>query len=208
MNRNTTRYALIRRLWARVPVRARSLAVAQGAALALFTSVAVSVGSMETGYQRVEFAKPALVVRTSWDQEVDHFAARLVQALDVRPETAIEFAAWILEASARHKVEPELIASLIVTESHFRTDVQSHVGAVGPAQVRPEYWAKFCGTDLHDPEQNVYCGAQVYAYYKDRCGTDRCALAAYNTGLNSTQESAGRRYVAKVGDHLARFEVL
>ena len=70
-------------------------------------------------------------------------------------------------------LEPELLASLVLTESSFRKDVVSHVGAIGPAQVRPEYWSGFCGSnDLLDPAENIYCGAQVLSHLMDRCGDD------------------------------------
>ena len=39
-----------------------------------------------------------------------------------------------------------LLASLVLIESSFRKDAVSHVGAIGPAQVRPEMWSSFCGS--------------------------------------------------------------
>ena len=89
----------------------------------------------------------------------------------------------------------------MLTESSFRKDVVSHVGAIGPAQVRPDYWSGFCGSsDLLDPAENIYCGAQVLSHLLDRCGDDTgCALTAYNIGPYGDEEQAGRRYVSKVG---------
>ena len=59
-----------------------------------------------------------------------------------------------------------------------------------------------------DPEQNIYCGAQVLAHLRDVCGGDSCALAAYNTGINSEREQAGKRYVSKIDYHRAKLETL
>jgi len=139
----------------------------------------------------------------SWQQQVEHFASRIADGYGVRSAVALEFSPWILEAAARQQLAPELVAGLVLTESSFRKRVVSSVGAVGPAQVRPNYWRKFCGSvDLSDPEENIYCGAQILAYYMDRCGAEECALSAYNVGPYSKRlgirQQAAKRYFAKV----------
>lgn len=131
--------------------------------------------------------------------EVEAFAARVVAGFGVRRSVALEFSPWILEAASRQELSPELLAGLVLTESSFRKNVTSPVGAVGPAQIRPDYWSQFCGTtDLRDPEENIYCGAQILAHYVERCGAEACALSAYNIGPYSVKRQAGQRYVAKV----------
>ena len=135
----------------------------------------------------------------SWDAQVDAFAHRVAAGFGVRTEVAREFSPWILEASSRQRLAPELLAGLVLTESSFRKNVTSPVGAVGPAQIRPDFWAQFCGTaNLLDPEENIYCGAQILAHYMERCGAEDCALRAYNIGPYSPKVQAGQRYVAKV----------
>lgn len=153
---------------------------------------------------------PERAPRPSWDEEVSGFAARLEDAFGVRGARAEDFSAWILEASDRQRLPPELVASLIATESSFRTRVRSWAGAVGPAQVKPRLWRDFCGgADLADPEHNVYCGAQILAHYMDRCGDFDCALRLYNVGPSNLRkphfERASDRYLAKVEDHRSRF---
>lgn|GEM_PF-659481 len=135
-----------------------------------------------------------------WTHEVETFASRVATGFNLRQEVALEFSPWILEAALRQQLSPELLAGLVLTESSFRKNVKSPVGAIGPAQVRPEYWAQFCGTDnLGDPAENIYCGAQILAYYVERCGAEACALSAYNVGpYTEKRQDAGRRYVAKV----------
>ena len=143
-----------------------------------------------------------------WSAEVEAFASRIAAGYGVQYSVALEFSPWILEASRRQELAPELLAGLVLTESSFRKHVTSPVGAVGPAQVRPDYWAQFCGTsDLLDPAENIYCGAQILAHYKERCGAEACALAAYNIGPYSSKSTAGDRYVAKVGRWKAALEV-
>ena len=135
-----------------------------------------------------------------YSAEVEAFAGRIATGFGVRHSVALEFSPWILEASQRQQLAPELLAGLVLTESSFRKNVTSSVGSIGPAQIRPDYWSQFCGTaDLSDPEENIYCGAQILAHYIERCGGEACALSAYNIGPYSVKQQAGDRYVAKVG---------
>lgn len=189
--------------WRAVPGVLRtfaSLHIALVSGLAL-TAVVVAFNGTDRGYERMAFALPAVEhISVPWHSEVDAFGHKVSQAFGVRRNTATEFAGWILEASERQGIEPELLASLVLTESSFRKDVVSHVGAIGPAQVRPEYWSGFCGSkDLLDPAENIYCGAQVLSHLLDRCGDDTgCALTAYNIGPYGEEKQAGRRYVSKI----------
>ena len=143
-------------------------------------------------------------------QEAEVLAQKLSAGFGVKLPVAVEFSDWILEASARQRMQPELIASLVFAESSFRKYAQSHVGAVGPAQVRPHYWGEFCGqADLYDPEQNIYCGSQVLGFLLERCdGDQRCALSAYNIGMNSKRFAAGLRYVDKIDRHMQALQTV
>ena len=156
----------------------------------------------------VDLTLPDFPSKTHMQQAGD-FADKLVIGFGLRPEVALEFSDWILEAAARQELRPELIASLVFAESSFRKTVQSHVGAIGPTQIRPHYWLEFCGqNDLYDPEQNVYCGTQILGFLLERCdGEQACALSAYNIGMNSNRHAAGSRYVAKVDRHLAQLNI-
>ena len=181
----------------------RSLAMIHLGAIAVIVTVAtvVTFNRGEQGHERIAFALPAVEhTYTPWHTEVDAFGHKVSRAFGVGRNTATEFAGWILEASERQEIDPELLASLVLIESSFRKHVRSHVGAVGPTQVRPEYWSGFCGSsDLGDPAENIYCGAQVLSHLLDRCGDDTgCALIAYNVGPYSNEQQAGRRYVSKI----------
>lgn len=209
MNANSkeSRWALARPLLKRTPLIIKLEAV--GVAVALVASAGFAGLYGQTGFERSAFAIPAGMDQLdAWDTEVDAFAAKVHQAFGVQESVADEFSGWILEASTRHGLAPELVASVIFTESSFRKHVKSHVGAMGPAQVRP-YWEGFCGSDLDDPEENIYCGAQILSHYKAVCGDEQCALLAYNVGINQDDEQmhlAGQRYVRKIDKHLARFD--
>ena len=157
----------------------------------------------------------AAAVKPSWSEERAAFASRLERGYGLAAETAEEFAGWILEASARQQLQPELVASLVMVESSFRKHVRSSMGAVGPAQVRVDLWHSFCGGDLSDPEQNLYCGVQILAYYQDVCArttssveqAEQCALRSYNVGYGNRDNvyfvEAAARYIAKIDRYLA-----
>jgi soluble lytic murein transglycosylase-like protein len=185
-----------------------------GATLMLGTALTLSVGNFQAPpvLERSDVAIPMNpAARTAWREEVHTFALQLTEAFKLDVVVADDFSGWILEASRRHDLSPHLLASVIFTESTFRTKVVSHAGAIGPAQVQPS-WQTFCGaSSLEDPAENIYCGAQILAYLRDVCGDERCALAAYNVGLRNHRESeehqqAGRRYVRKVERHMAVFD--
>lgn len=160
------------------------------------------------GYHSVAFAKPALP-SVPWERRVAAFGGKLSQAFALAPDRAVEFAGWILEAADRQRLDPELIASLVRVESGFRKKARSHVGAIGPAQVRPRFWREFCGGgDLTDPGYNIHCGAQVLAYLAELCGGGDCALVAYNVGRNSTRKQAARRFVSKIDHNLMQLRTL
>ena len=194
----------------RVPADVRAMV---GGVFAFALSVFVAAAAVTNvvthqGFEVVALAKPAAETQPFHETEVMAFGAKVSRAFGIDHTVANEFADWILEASARQSIAPELLASLVITESSFRKTAVSNVGAIGPAQVRPDYWGNFCGTnDLDDPAENVYCGAQVLSYLMDRCeGEVNCALAAYNIGPYGEREAAAARYVAKIDRYLASFE--
>jgi len=200
---------LLRHRWRQVPIVLRLAGFA--VLLALLATAVVTQVVVHQGYRTLAFAVPAVGHGSPrWQAEVDRFGHKVSKAFGVHGSTAREFAPWILEASERQKLEPELLASLVLTESSFRKNVRSHVGAVGPAQVRPEFWSGFCGTSslALDPAENIYCGAQVLSHLVERCGDTACALQAYNVGMHSNRAQAGERYVSKVDGYLARLRTL
>jgi len=102
------------------------------------------------------------------------------------------------------------VTARCLMESSFRKNVTSDMGAIGPAQVKP-YWSLFCGgANLSDPAENIYCGAQILAHYRDQCGSEQCALSAYNVGPKNQQDDSyyrelGLRYARNIDRHVSRF---
>lgn len=187
-------------------------------ALAALVAVAVpsSIFARDGGRTEISIDIPDPAYdRPTWSEERTSFGARLAAGYELEDNVAVEFAGWILEAATRQGLAPELLASLVMTESSFRKDVRSSVGAVGPTQVQPLLWEQFCSVDLKNPEENIYCGAQILAHYRERCTTtatttedaESCALRAYNVGYRNRNNvyflPAANRYVAKINRHLA-----
>lgn len=167
----------------------------------------------------VNLTVPAQPAEPGWDARRRAFAARLQRGYGIDHDAAVEFAGWILEASVRQNLAPELLASVVMTESSFRKEARSVTGAVGPAQVRPDLWRQFCGGDLHDPEQNLYCGALILGHYRDVCAdgsqdsltlAEECALRAYNVGFGNRNNvyflAAATRYLDKIDRYRASLE--
>lgn len=201
----------------RIPKKISGIA-ARSAVFALVVGTALSCvliarGDVRDGEPRrlVAVAIPeAPVAKPHWHRDRDAFAALLVRGYGLAPAVAGEFAGWLLEASVRQELQPELLASLVMAESSFRKHARSEMGAVGPAQVRADLWHSFCGGELHDPEQNIYCGAQILGHYREACArrsdtpsaAEACALRSYNVGFRNRNNEyfleAAARYTAKI----------
>ncbi|WP_423894629.1 transglycosylase SLT domain-containing protein [Candidatus Pelagadaptatus aseana] len=117
---------------------------------------------------------------------------------------------WILSAAQMHDLDPFLLTSVIAQESSFRVNVTSWAGAVGLAQIKPNFWQDECGLDVSDPYNNVICSAFVLKTFKDRYKKLDKALAMYNVGPGNYQRSAryraaGYRYASSVMSYNSRF---
>lgn len=86
---------------------------------------------------------------------------------------------YILEAAAKHNVDPNLIKAVMKLESGGEWII-SHAGAIGYMQVVPKYWGHL-GYNLNDPRENILAGAAVLKYYLDKNGGNvHEALRAYH----------------------------
>ena len=115
------------------------------------------------------------------------------------------------EAAQVYGVSAHLVLAVIQTESGFRPEVVSPVGAQGPMQLMPTT-AKALGiADPQDARQNIFGGTKYLGKLLDRFnGNVALALASYNAGPTVVARHKGippygetRGYVSKIHKLLA-----
>lgn len=113
----------------------------------------------------------------------------------------------ILDAAAKHGLEPELVMAVIQVESGFNNGLKSRAGAMGLMQVMPGTARHMeCDDDMYDAESNIECGCRVLRKYIDIYeGNIVYGLSAYNAGPGNTNPSRNEskapfnfKYVEKV----------
>lgn len=117
------------------------------------------------------------------------------------------FGESVAAAADRHGLDPKLLHALVLTESAYRPDARSPVGAGGLTQLMPATALELGVRDRFDPIENLMGGADYLAQQILRFGDLRLALAAYNAGpgrvarLGRVPDIAETRaYVATVVD--------
>ena len=99
--------------------------------------------------------------------------------------------------AALYGQDPLFIAAIIRTESSWRPDVESSVGAAGLMQIMPDTGAwiadkngwEFKDSDLKDGPANIRLGCWYVDYLLRKFGGDKTLmLAAYNAGDNKVKQ--------------------
>lgn len=119
----------------------------------------------------------------------------------------------IERAAERYDLDPDLIRSVMQTESAFNPAAVSRAGAMGLMQLMPELAEEFGIAEPFDPVQNVMGGARYLRQLLDmHDGNVRLAVASYNAGPGAVARYGGtvppfeetREYVKRVTHLLAR----
>ncbi len=127
-----------------------------------------------------------------------------------------EFNPSIEAASRRHKVDPDLIRSVILAESGGNPQAVSSKGARGLMQLMDATAREMRVSDSMQPRDNIMGGSRYLALMIDRFKGDyQKALAAYNAGPSTVEKYRGippfpetRAYVRKVLDYFSQFKAL
>jgi soluble lytic murein transglycosylase len=119
----------------------------------------------------------------------------------IDPRARIAIADVLMAAHRDHGIDPLLGLALIETESGFRPDAVSSVGALGLLQVHPFVGRAVAAqigvtwsdrNTLFDPVSNVRIGLAYLAEMKARFGRLDLALTAYNLGPNRLDQMLAR----------------
>lgn len=104
-----------------------------------------------------------------------------------------EYSEYVDKAARDYDLQPALIYAVIRTESGFKPEAQSGVGAMGIMQVMPETFdwlmdqrgetGKYTRDDLLKPAVCIDYGSYLLRYFYDYYGTEQAAVAAYNAGF-------------------------
>lgn len=120
----------------------------------------------------------------------------------------------IQQAAREWNVDPNLLRSVIQTESAGNPNARSGAGAVGLAQIMPDTAKGLGVTDRSDPVQSIFGGAKYLSQLLDHYGSATPAIAAYNAGPQRVDDYlAGKgdlpaetqNYVPTVQGHYQRF---
>lgn len=113
----------------------------------------------------------------------------------------IKYTELIEKYSDEFSVEKSLIYAVIHTESHFRPDAVSKVGAMGLMQITPETFAwlqsklppeeSLAAEALHDSEINIRYGVYFLSILQDEFMFRESILSAYHAGRGSVNKWLG-----------------
>jgi soluble lytic murein transglycosylase len=116
------------------------------------------------------------------------------------------FEDFIISASTRHSIDPNLIRAVIKTESDFNSNARSSKGAMGLMQLMPDTARQHNVLDAYNPLENIEGGVRHLRLLLSRYrGNLELSLAAYNAGINAVERHGGippyaetRQYVQRV----------
>ena len=110
----------------------------------------------------------------------------------------------LIQSAAKHyNVDPELLSALVYVESGGNYQAVSPKKARGLTQLTAATAKELGVTDVFDPRQNIFGGAEYLGKQLKSFGKESLALAAYNAGPTRVRKrqklpSETRRYVQKV----------
>ena len=116
-----------------------------------------------------------------------------------------QYDAQINAAAQKYGVDPNLIKSVMKTESNFNPNAVSPVGAAGLMQFMPGTAKDMGITDRFDPQQSIDGGAKYLAQLSKRFGgdTDK-TLAAYNWGMGNVERKGLDQMPKETRDYLKK----
>lgn len=107
-------------------------------------------------------------------------------------DRALPFADTIKRAAYYYQVPTDLLYAVILTESRFKSNAVSPVGARGLMQLMPRTARALGVRDPFNPEQSIFGGARYLRRLANRFDGDiRLMLAGYNAGPGAVRKHGG-----------------
>lgn len=99
--------------------------------------------------------------------------------------------ALIINAGVRYGIDPALIKAIIHTESNFKANAKSPVGAMGLMQLMPGTARDMGVVNAWDPAQNIEGGVKYLAFLFKKFSNIDHVIAAYNAGFGNVNKYGG-----------------
>lgn len=166
-----------------------------------------------TGYRRKKHRKSILAVLTVILTAVliVSAGAYLGYGYYIRAAHPIQYENYVERYARQYGVDKYLVYAVIKTESGYRPDAVSDVGARGLMQIMEDTfdWIKFKLDDedtlyyqMFEPETNIEYGCYLLGYLYDEFGNVETAVAAYHAGRGQVNEWLSDSSISADGVHL------
>jgi soluble lytic murein transglycosylase-like protein len=131
----------------------------------LTTASIVSDGTNSRAFiaQNVRLLATSLPAMEKAFEEIDSLRKSISKVAYQNPERAFIYAFLITKWALTHKLDPNEVAGVIMTESEFNPRAVSRKNACGLMQIHKPTWKM---EDYFDGEENIKKGAEILAMYR------------------------------------------